>query len=267
MAPIAVPYWPALKQAVGSANAALVVAYLEMRYPSPAPESGRRYGLPVTVDFMRMADELAIDRRTLGLALLCVSTWYGTQIKRVSAVRAGREFVNLQHSRFPRLKLYSIVAAREWKSLRALTLRRNWPQLAKTLAECGLTSSYATPCPSSKLPLLPCQDLEKLGEKLSPFSSLPEILLRGVELGRERRKARHVRLRRAMKQGAEPVEVENVSRKPSPDGEAVAALGEELVARLSRRLRCAGACSRAGRSRACASCFVCVSLRVSLFRQ
>jgi hypothetical protein len=48
---IAVPYWPALKLAVGSVNAALAVTYLETRHPSPPPEPGRRYGLPVTVDF------------------------------------------------------------------------------------------------------------------------------------------------------------------------------------------------------------------------
>ncbi len=68
-----VPYWPALKRIVGSVNAALVVTYLEMHYPSPPPEPPRRYGLPVEVDFARMADDLAVDRRTLGIALLCVS--------------------------------------------------------------------------------------------------------------------------------------------------------------------------------------------------
>jgi hypothetical protein len=59
---IGVPYWPALKGAVGSVNAALVVTYLEMKYPSPLPEPPHRYGLPVDVNFAQMAEELAFDR-------------------------------------------------------------------------------------------------------------------------------------------------------------------------------------------------------------
>jgi hypothetical protein len=51
-------------------------------------------------------------------------------------------------------------------------------------------------------------------------------------------KTRYVRQRRAAGQGAEPVEVVEVQKKPSADDEALeAALGNELVARLSRRLR------------------------------
>jgi len=150
-----------LKVVVGSVNAALVVSYLEMSYHSPPPDLGRRYGLPVTVEFARMVDELAMDRRTLGLALLCVSTWWESEIRRIGAVRAGREFLNLKHSRFPRMKLYSIVAAREWKSLRTLTLRRNWPLLTKTLADANITNICATPGQSPLSHALPRQEIEK----------------------------------------------------------------------------------------------------------
>jgi hypothetical protein len=136
---LGVPYWPALKTAVSSVSAALVMTYLEMKYPSPLPELPRRYGLPVDVNFAQMANDLAIDRRTLGLAFLCVSTWFRTEKERLGAVCAGREFLNQKHSRFPKLKLYSIVADREWRALQTLTLRRNWPMLEKTLAECGVT--------------------------------------------------------------------------------------------------------------------------------
>jgi hypothetical protein len=66
------------------------VTYLEMKYPSPLPEPPRRYGLPVGVNFAQMADDLAVDRRTLGLAFLCVSTWFRTENERLGAVRAGR---------------------------------------------------------------------------------------------------------------------------------------------------------------------------------
>jgi hypothetical protein len=225
-----------LKLAVGSVTAALAISYLEMRYPSPPPEPGRRYGVPVTVDFARMADELAMDRRTCGLALLCISTWYASEIQRIGAVRTGREFLSLKHSRWPKMKLYSLVAAREWKSLRTLTLRKNWPLLTKTLADAGITSLCAMPSPSVLSPALRRQELEKFAASPSPLSGLTEILMRGVELAQDRRKTRYVRARRAAGQGAEPVEVEN--RKPSADDEALdRALGDELVARLSRRLR------------------------------
>jgi hypothetical protein len=129
-----------------------------------------------------MADDLAVDSRTLGLAFMCVSTWFKTEIQRLGAVRAGREFLNLKHSRFSRFKLYSIVATREWKSLRTLTMRRNWPLLTKTLADAGITSLCGILCPSPLPPVFPCQDLEKFGEKLIPLESLTEILMRGVEL-------------------------------------------------------------------------------------
>jgi hypothetical protein len=233
--PIAVPYWPTLKLAVGSVNAALVVTYLEMRHPSPAPEPGRRYGLPVTVDFARMADELAVDRRTLGLAFMCISTWYGSEVQRIGAVRAGREFLNLKHSRFPRHKLYSIVAAREWKSLRALTLRRNWPLLTKTLEDAGITSICAVPGPSPLPRALPCQDLEKYSAPPSTLSTLPEILLHGVELAGDRRRTRYSRLRKAVKDGLVAPDALKVRRHKT---EAVdPELSDELVARLSRRPR------------------------------
>jgi hypothetical protein len=238
-------YWPrdhctaAFKggsSAVGSVNAALVVTYLEMRNPSPSPEPGRRYGLPVTVNFARMADELAVDRRTLGLAFMCISTWYGSEMQRIGAVRAGREFVNQKHSRFPRLKLYSIVAEREWKSLRTLTLRRNTPLLTKTLADAGITSLCAVPAPLPLQRVLPRQDLEKYADSASPFASLPEILMRGVELTQDRRKTRYIRLRKAAKQGAVPVEPSKV--RPQQDNEAVdPELSDAMMARMTAASR------------------------------
>ena len=233
---IAVAYWPALKRVVGSVNAALVVTYLEMRYPSPPPERGRRYGLPVTVDFARMADELAVDRRTLGIAFICVSTWFETENVRLGAVRAGREFLNLKHSRFPRHKLYSVVAEREWKSLRTLTLRRNWPALTKTLAGSGIASLCAMPGPFPLPRVLPCQNLEKYGSSGSPLHSLTEILLRGVELAADRRKTRYSRQRTAVKNGLVDADELKVQRQSKP--EAVdPPLSDAMIARMSRSMR------------------------------
>jgi hypothetical protein len=208
-----VPYWPALKTAVGSVNAALVVTYLEMHYPSPPPEPGHRYGLPVTVDFARMADDLAVDRRTLGLALMCVCTWWETEVKRIGAVRAGREFLNLKHSRFPRLKLYSIVADREWKSLRMLTLRRNDPQIAKTLADAGITSICTAPGPSSAPRQLPRQDLQEFVASALPLSGLTEILMRASTLAGDRPYATKPKLRGAIKREVATPDAPRVQRQ------------------------------------------------------
>jgi hypothetical protein len=152
-------------------------------------------------------------------------------------VRAGREFLNLKHSRWPRVKLYSIVAARNWRSLRTLTLRRNWPLLTKTLADAGITSLCAVPDPPPLPHPLPRQDLEKYSVQPSVLDSLPQILLRGMDLPGNGRKTRSSRLRKVVKQGAKPLEVVKAYQKPSASEAVDPALGDELVARLSRRLR------------------------------
>ena len=225
---IGVPYWPALKSAVGSVSAALVVTYLEMKYPSPLPEPPRRYGLPVEVNFAQMADDLAVDRRTLGLAFLCVSTWFRTEKERLGAVRAGREFLHQKHSRFPKLKLYSIVADREWRALRTLTLRRNWPMLEKTLAECGV-AHHVEPH------RLPRRDYAEIDVQASGLGRSSPELEKLMRLGHvDRRRTRYVRLRKAIADGlAQPDEL----KRKHPPTEAVDPELDEVVKRLMRRVR------------------------------
>jgi hypothetical protein len=224
---IGVPYWPALKSAVGSVSAALVVTYLEMKYASPAPEPGRRYGLPVDVNFAQMADVLAIDRRTLGLAFLCVSTWFRTEKERLGAVRAGREFLNQKHSRFPKLKLYSIVADREWRALQTLTLRRNWPMLDKTLAECGVAHQIEP----HRLPRRDYAEIAAAASGLGRSSALEKLMNLGNE---DRRKTRYIRLRKAVGRGlADPAEL----KRSRPTTEAVDPQLDEVVKRLMRGVR------------------------------
>jgi hypothetical protein len=71
---------------------------------------------------------------------------------------------------FPRVKLYSIVASREWKSLRTLTLRRNDPQLTKVLADANIASICVGPRLSPLPRALPRQDFENsaASESTSP---------------------------------------------------------------------------------------------------
>ena len=102
-------------------------------------------------------------------------------------MRAGREFLNQKHSRFPKLKLYSIVADREWRALTTLTLRRNWPMLEKTLAECGVAHQIEPH-------RLPRRDYAEIGAAASGLGrSL--VLDSLLQLGHEdRRKTRYSRL-------------------------------------------------------------------------
>jgi hypothetical protein len=157
-----------------------------------------------------MADDLAVDRRTLGLAFMCISTWYECEIKRLGAVRAGREFLNLKHSRFPKLKLYSIVAGREWRALQTLTLRRNWPLLDKTLADCGVAHQIEPH-------RLPRRDYAEFSSAPPPLSGLTEILMRGVELAQDRRRTRYSRLRVAVENGLLPADALKVRRSPKAE--------------------------------------------------
>jgi hypothetical protein len=228
---IVVPYWPALKDAVGSVNAALVVTYLELKYPSPLPEPPRRYGLPVEVDFAGMADDLAIDRRTLGIALLCVCTWFRGEKERIGAVRAGREFLNRKHSKFPALKHYSIVAAREWRALETLTIRRNWPLLEKTLAECGV-AHHIEPH------RLPRREYAEIAAEASGLGRSP-VLDQLLHLDKsDRRRTRYSRLRKAIEGELVQQDVLKVKRGAIEATEAIdPTLGDELAARLSRRRR------------------------------
>jgi hypothetical protein len=186
--------------------------------------------LPVEVNFTQMADDLAIDRRTLGLAFLCVSTWFRTEKERLGAVRAGREFLNQKHSRFPKLKLYSIVADREWRALQTLTLRRNWPMLDKTLAECGV-AHHVEP---HRLPRRDYAEIDAAASGLGRSHVWEKLMAIGNE---DRRKTRYLRLRKAIANGlADPNELK-VKRKAVVDSEAVDPALDEVLKRLMRRVR------------------------------
>ncbi len=115
-------------------------------------------------------------------------------------MRAGQEFLNRKHSRWPRLKLYSIVGPKHWRSLSTIALRRNWPQLTSTLEECRVNINAPmhqlwntnVPQGASALPRL---DLSRFAVQPSSLDTLPEILLRGVDLAGDRRRTRYSRLR------------------------------------------------------------------------
>jgi hypothetical protein len=186
--------------------------------------------LPVEVNFTQMADDLAIDRRTLGLAFLCVSTWFRTEKERLGAVRAGREFLNQKHSRFPKLKLYSIVADREWRALQTLTLRRNWPMLDKTLAECGV-AHHIEP---HRLPRREYSEIDAAASGLGRSHVWEKLMAIGNE---DRRKTRYVKLRKAIANGLAGPEELKVKRKPVVETEAVDPALDEVVKRLMRRCR------------------------------
>jgi hypothetical protein len=178
-------YHPQLKLKLSAILPALVVTYLETVHPAPWDESGKLVSLPVSVDFDLMARQLAVSRRTLGLCFTQIGRWFESELKRISARRSGREFLAHEHTRYRSVKLYSVVGAKRFcvphRSIGPVTIRRNVPALAQLLRECGL-EDIATQKPM-RIPAAASKILNSASALVSPFSSLPEILMRGVELG------------------------------------------------------------------------------------
>jgi hypothetical protein len=102
----------------------------------------------------------------------------------------------------------------------------------KVLTDAGVTSLCAVSALAPLPRALRCQDPAKSGAPASPFSGLPEILMRGVELGRDQRDARSPRLRRALKGGQvvpNPVKVQCQPETHAVDPQ----LPEAMKARMS----------------------------------
>ena len=170
------------------------------------------------------------------MALLCVCTWFEGELQHVGAVRAGQEFLNRKHSRWPKRKLYSIVGPKHWRSRSTIALRRNWPQLTRTLEECRVSIDVPRGTNGRvPVPVLPRLDLAEYASQPSSLHTLSEILMRGVELAGDRRRTRYFRLRKAVAEGLATAEALKVNRKPRNEShEAVdPTLSDEMMARMS----------------------------------
>src|SRR3569833_85903 len=82
----AIPYFPGLKQYLPNVTCAVIVTYLEMRFPAPQDHSG----FPVTVSPETICRDLRLTRRTLGLSLHAVARVYKEESNRWRCARAYR---------------------------------------------------------------------------------------------------------------------------------------------------------------------------------
>jgi hypothetical protein len=229
-----VPYYPALKLKLGAILPALVVTYLETTHPAPWDESAKLVSMPVSVDFDLMARNLAVSRRTLGLAYTQIGRWFPDELKRASARRSGREFLAHEHTRYRSVKWYSVVGAKRFcvphRTIGLVTIRRNVPVVAQLLRECGL-EDIATRKPM-RIPESASNifNNSSVAPQLS-LSTLPEIMMRASSIAGDRRKTRYIRERKHQVQPAP--ERETSSGKLT--GQDDMGLGADLVARLAAR--------------------------------
>jgi hypothetical protein len=148
------PYFPALGRALGGVTISLVVCYLEIhhRASTPDPEACRGVrNAPIHLDCDQACEDLGISRRTLHICLCCVSTWWKTEEERSRAARAGREFMNPIHSRYGRMKVYSVTGSKTWRPGTIIQLRRNVTHLKNLLQNAGI-GILADPVQPSQIP-------------------------------------------------------------------------------------------------------------------
>jgi len=206
-----IPYFPGLKKIVPNVTCALLVTYLEMRFPAPQDDRRHISSLPVTVPLDTVREDLQISRRTLGLNLYALARVYREESKRWSSARASREFIQQHHRTKGTRKLYSIVCDHNLERARTFILRRNMPMLLAAFANAGVSIPLALSPAQSET-----RDSLQLGETSSELTKLAdapllisqpqtfaEMILRASELSGDRRRTRYVRLRKAMESGLE----------------------------------------------------------------
>jgi hypothetical protein len=140
-APPRLPYFPVLSRALGGVTISLVVCYLEIHHPTPKaiPEAyGGLRNLSINLDCDQVCEDLGISRRTLHICLCCISTWWKSEEDRSRAARAGREFINPDHTRYGRLKFYSATGSKTWRPGTVIGLRRNSTHLENLLQSAGI---------------------------------------------------------------------------------------------------------------------------------
>jgi hypothetical protein len=135
------PYHPRLSKVLGGATLALVVTYLEIHHRTPIDNSeastGRSNG-PVHVSCDAMCTALGVNRRTLMIALYNLCTWWRSDQERSAASRAGREFLNPNHSFRGKVKPYSIIGSKQYTTSQTLAFHRNPPRISQIIRQAGI---------------------------------------------------------------------------------------------------------------------------------
>lgn len=175
------PYFPQLCRVLGGVTIAIVLTYLEIHHSAPESDSPASAGLrnpPIYLDCDQACMDLGVSRRTLHVSLCCISTWWRSEEERSRAARAGREFLNPDHTRYGRLKFYSATGAKTWRPGTIIRLRRNFGHLAKLLQNAGI-ATLAVPVPAITIPLPKLADngvSAPTAHNLAQKESLSEIL-------------------------------------------------------------------------------------------
>lgn len=167
----------------------------------------------MTLNLDSVAADLGVSRRTLCVNLSVLCAWWPTEEARGRAARAGREFLNPDHTRYGRWKFYSATGSKTWRPGTIIQLRRSFECLTKLLQDAGI-ATLAVPVPAVVLPvpaMAECSVSPSAAHILVQKESLSEIL--SSALGLDRRSARYPRLRAAVEAGPLPASALKVRRK------------------------------------------------------
>lgn len=208
-------YCPRLNLHLKSVIACLLVSYLEIHHPAPEDASGRVSSLPVIIDLDQISRDLHFSRRTLRLNFCQIAVWVRSEAERSRAARAGREFLKPSHTRYGKIKLYSLVGRNSDSAGIRLQLRRNKPYLDSILEAAGI--SWSRTDGAEFIPANP----EMVDTPVSPrslpiFAEMSKVLqdsLSASSLGSDRRHSRYDRLRSAVDRGLLPRDVLGVKKR------------------------------------------------------
>jgi hypothetical protein len=141
----ALPYYPRLGRALGGVTISIVVCYLEIHHPAPAPDftaPPRLRNPPVYLDCDQACEDLGVSGRTLDIALCGVAVWWRGEQERSAAARSGRDFIKPNPSfhvrTHARIRPYAIVGSRSYSHPRTIAIHRNFPRLAQILIDAGI---------------------------------------------------------------------------------------------------------------------------------
>ena len=133
------PYFPNIVRQVRGPTNAMVLTYLEMIHPAPQDENEAILDRAVTIDCDQACQDIQVSRRTLHVALRCLGAWYLTEDLRGRAERAGRVFINTDHSLNGVIKCYSVVGSKDFLAAHnRIAIKRNLPHLNALFDRAGM---------------------------------------------------------------------------------------------------------------------------------
>ena len=194
------PYYAGLAKVLHGPTLALVLTYLEFHHPPPqdpskppSSPSNASSAPAVVIDCDVVSAALGVSRRTLHIAFSCLGCWWSSEEDQARAARAGREFLNPNHSLKPTghdpVKCYSFTGFKAYTlPHRKLAIRRNFSKLRSVLVLAHILSCTHTQTP-----------LNEIVEGRAPsrsLHSLPDILHSVLPNWSDRRAERWERWRR-----------------------------------------------------------------------